>query len=369
MQNLEDKTLLLVVAAVSILFGWILWPYSGAILWAIVLAIMFAPLNRWFSAHLPRSPNLSALATFSSIVLLVLLPTVIVVAQIIRQAQSLYVAFQSGDLRPEQFLPKIIGMLPRRVTDWMKWLELPSPDELVAQIGELLKGSTQFIAGQALNVGQITFTYVVTISIMLYLLFFVLRDGSQLRLAIGRAIPLRLEHKRILSSQFAVATRATVKGSVVVALVQGALGGLMFWYLGMRAPLLLGVLMSLTSLVPVVGGTLVWGPIALFLLATGAQGQALMLTFYCVVVIGLVDNLLRPLLVGKQTRLPDWLVLLTSLGGIDMLGTNGILIGPVVATLFIAAWQVLSHVRYHETNTANASPAASASPLRITHEP
>src|SRR5690606_21116170 len=126
----------------------------------------------------------------------------------------------------------------------------------------------------------------------------------------------------------------------VVAAVQGALGGLIYWILGMPAALLWGVAMAVLSLIPAVGAGLIWAPVAVYLFATGEAVSAVVLVLYGVLVIGLADNILRPILVGRDTRMPDWLVLLSTLGGLVLFGINGFVIGPLIAALFIVFWQI-----------------------------
>jgi predicted PurR-regulated permease PerM len=133
-----------------------------------------------------------------------------------------------------------------------------------------------------------------------------------------------------------------VKGTILVAIVQGALGGLIFWLLGIHAPVLWGVVMAFLSLVPAVGAAVVWLPVALYLLATGAVWQGVVLIAFGAGVIGLVDNLLRPYLVGKDTAMPDYIVLISTLGGIAIFGLNGFVIGPLIAAMFIAVWDIAS---------------------------
>jgi predicted PurR-regulated permease PerM len=127
--------------------------------------------------------------------------------------------------------------------------------------------------------------------------------------------------------------------------VQGALGGLIFWFLGVRAPLLWAVLMAFLSLLPAVGAALVWLPVAIYFVATGAVWQGLVLMAYGVLVIGLVDNLLRPILVGTDTKMPDYVVLISTLGGIEIFGMNGIVLGPMIAAMFIVVWDLFSASR------------------------
>ena len=180
---------------------------------------------------------------------------------------------------------------------------------------------------------------------MLYVLFFFLRDGQALVRRLRDAVPLDADVKRSLATKFATVIRATVKGNIVVAMVQGALGGLIFWLLGLHAPVLWGVLMVFLSLLPAVGAAVVWFPVAVYLLVSGEVWQGGVLMAYGVLVIGLVDNLLRPMLVGKDTRMPDYLVLLATLGGIAVFGINGFVIGPVIAAMFLTGWSLLTGLR------------------------
>jgi predicted PurR-regulated permease PerM len=147
-----------------------------------------------------------------------------------------------------------------------------------------------------------------------------------------------------------VVVRATVKGNVVVAMAQGALGGVLFWFLGIPAPVLWGVLMAFLSLLPAVGAALVWLPVGIYFLVTGSVGKGAFIIAYGVVVIGLVDNVLRPILVGKDTKMPDFVVLFSTLGGMAIFGFNGFVIGPVIAAMFIAIWDIFG--RAHRRRSA-----------------
>ncbi len=181
--------------------------------------------------------------------------------------------------------------------------------------------------------------------VMLYLLYFLLRDGRELTERAIRTLPLKQEHSRRLLNQFATVVRATVKGNVVIALVQGFLGGLAFWVLDIRGALLWGSLMALLSLLPAIGAALVWAPVAIYLLATGSILSAIGLTAWSVLVIGVIDNVLRPVLVGKETRMPDYLVLIATLGGLAAFGLNGFVIGPVIVAMFLATWDIFAQAR------------------------
>src|SRR5690606_13538687 len=182
--------------------------------------------------------------------------------------------------------------------------------------------------------------FILDFCLMLYLLFFLLREGKSLVELMVRALPMGDDRERMLFAKFAEVTRATVKGNMVVAIVQGSLGGIIFWILGIPGALLWAVVMAFCSLIPAVGAAIIWAPVAIYLLATGNYIQGIILVAFGAVVIGLVDNILRPILVGRDTKLPDYVVLLSTLGGLALFGINGFVIGPLIAALFFAFWGI-----------------------------
>jgi predicted PurR-regulated permease PerM len=185
----------------------------------------------------------------------------------------------------------------------------------------------------------------VSAGVMLYLLFFLLRDGPIVFEKIRLAIPLHPEHKRHLFSKFTTVVRATVKGNIAIAALQGTLGGVIFAFLAIPGAVLWGTVMAFLSLLPAIGAALIWGPVAIYFLLTDAIWEGTVLVVFGVLVIGLVDNVLRPILVGADTQIPDYLVLISTLGGLVLFGVTGFVIGPVIAALFIAAWDLFSSNR------------------------
>ena len=340
--GLEDKTFLFLIIAVSLAFGWILWPYSGAILWATVLAIVFAPLYRRLSRFVRRRRTLAALITLLIIVLIVILPLTLITSLLLQEGVSLYERIQSGELNIGRYFQQVFGALPGWMTDLLDRFGLTNLGLMQERLSSGLMKGTQFLAAQALSIGQNTFEFVVDFFIVLYLLFFLLRDGDGLSRCIRDAIPLRAEQQHDLFTKFTAVIRATIKGSIVVGVVQGVLGGLIFWFLGVHPAVLWGALMAVLSLLPAVGAGIVWLPVAIYFLVTGAMWQGVVLIAYGVLVIGLVDNVLRPVLVGKDTKMPDFVVLMSTLGGIAVFGLNGFVIGPVIAAMFMAVWDIFS---------------------------
>jgi len=342
---LEHKTLLWLAAGLAAAFALVLWPLAGAVLWAIFIAIVFAPLQRRLLAALRGRSSLAALLTLSLIVLIVILPLAMLVASVLQEATALYTRARAGELQLAQYAERALAALPGWARGLLERFGMGDIPALQARMLALLSQSSQRITTGLVGFGQGTLDFLVSFFIMLYVLFFLLRDGAGLAGAIARKVPLQERHTRRLFTQFAVVVRATVKGNVVVALIQGALGGLAFWVLGLSGALLWATLMAILSLLPAVGAALVWGPVALYYLVTGALPQAIGLALWGVLVIGLVDNLLRPLLVGKDTAMPDYLVLVTTVGGIAVFGINGFVIGPLVAAMFLLAWDLLAQAR------------------------
>lgn len=345
MRTLEDKILLFLVVAVSLAFGWILWPFYGAILWAVVGAIVFAPLCRRLSRSMGERRSLAAIATILLIVIIVILPLTLIGASLAQEGSGVYGRVQSGEIDIVKSLQQMLDALPSGVKGLLDRFGLGSLAGMQEKLSTALLKGSQFLATQALNIGQGTFDFFVNLFAMLYLLFFLLRDGEALSKRLKAAIPLRHEQLDALLLKFAVVIRATVKGDLLIALLQGALGGVMFWFLGITASLLWAVLMAFLSLLPAIGAGLVWGPVAIYLLATGSVWQGVILIAYGALVIGLVDNFLRPVLVGKDTKMPDYVVLISTLGGIEAFGLNGFVIGPVIAAMFIAVWEIFSASR------------------------
>jgi predicted PurR-regulated permease PerM len=339
---LHDKAFLLLLVVVTLAFGWILWPYFGAIFWASILAILFTPMYRRLSVKMHGRRTLAALLTLLAILLIVILPAAFISSMLLQQGVEVYQRVQSGDLDFTRYSRTIMSSLPSWLTSILDRFGVTTLADVQEKVSAGLSRSIKFFASQALNIGSVTLEFVVGFMMMLYLLFFLLRDGAALRRRMRDAIPLTEDLQQNLSAKFTTVIRATIRGNIVVAIVQGALGGLAFWMLGIQGALLWAVLMAFLSLLPAVGTALVWLPVAIYLLATGETWQGVALIAYGVIVIGLVDNVLRPILVGKDTKLPDYVVLFATLGGMAVFGFNGFVIGPLIAAMFIAVWDTLA---------------------------
>lgn len=336
--KLETRTFLALLVGVSIAFVFLMKPFFGPIFWAVAIALIFHPVQQLLVRKLGERPNINALITLVICLVIVVIPVLVLITSLVAEGVALYQQIQSGEIRPGEYIDQVNQSFPA-IQSFLAQFDI-SFAELRDRAVNLFVGGSQFLAKQALGLGQNTFQFFLGLALMVYLAFFLLRDGSALVELIIRALPLGDERERLLFAKFAEVTRATVKGNLLIAIIQGALGGLIFWILGINGALLWGVVMAIVSLLPAVGAALVWVPAAIYLAAVGDIFEATVLTVFGVVVIGLADNLLRPVLVGRDTKLPDYVVLLSTLGGIAMFGVNGFVMGPLVAALFMAFWGI-----------------------------
>ena len=357
-RSAETRTFVAVLIAVTLVFAACLWPFVGAILWAVIAAIMFSHLNDWMLRRMPGKPSRAAGLTLLVIAAAVLLPAAILASMLIDQASGLFYRFQSGQID----LAGLFGEARAAMPQWMlglldRW-GIADFGSLSAKVSAGFSAQFRNLAGQALNIGQGAASFLLSLAVMLYLTFFLLRDGRRLARRIGEVIPLAAEERAVLATRFVTVVRATVKGGVVVGLVQGALGGAIMAVLGVPNALLWAVVMAFSSLLPAVGTGLVWVPAALYLLATGHVWQGIVMALCGLLVIGSVDNVLRPILIGRETKIPDALVLVTTLGGLATFGFNGLLIGPVAAALFLTIWTRYSVERQRHTALASGTNGA-----------
>jgi len=333
---------IVILAIVTFAFFDVLTPYFSAIFWAAILAVIFHPLKSLLRRPMGDRNGLASFATLLIICLMVFTPLALITSSMVVEVNTVYTKLQNNSAQFPAVFADLLQHLPSWARNYLADNNLNNAQEIQQKLsGFALKGG-QYMAGSVFLIGKGTFTFTVGFGVMLYLLFFLLKDGAWLVNLILEALPLSTYVKHHLLMKFAAVSRATVKGTVVVAVVQGVLGGIAFWITGIDGSLLWGTLMAFLSLIPAVGSAIVWVPATIFFFATSAIWKALFLIGFFVVVVGLVDNILRPLLVGKDTKMPDYLILISTLGGMEVYGINGFVIGPLIAALFIACWNLLS---------------------------
>ncbi len=202
--------------------------------------------------------------------------------------------------------------------------------------------SKRLARGRSALAAVLTILFILVI--VVFPLFFFLRDGDEMIRAFMYILPLGDVRERELMAQFAGVSRATIKGVLVVGVVQGAVGGLFFFFLGIGAPVFWGMIMAVLSFLPAIGPAVVWLPAAIILMVAGNVGKGIVLLIGGILIISLIDNILRPILVGRDTRMPDFLVLLSTIGGLAVFGISGVVIGPIIAALFLTFWRIFGEV-------------------------
>lgn len=328
---------LILLALVSGEFFALIKPFVLPIVWAVTLAIIFHPTYRKLRDRTKGRESLAATLTVVLIFVVVLVPIIGVIAAMVNQGLAIYARVEAGEYNLEEIVQRVQTQLPM-VQQFLteRGIDIAQVQtRLVEAAGQIGQRAVAYTTNALSNVAGL----VVSFFVMLYLVYFFLKDGYRILGNLIEALPLGDEHEWKMLARFGATARATIKGSVIVGLVQGAIGGVAFWALGIDGPIFWGVIMAIASLIPTVGTALIWAPTALFLLSTGTVAKGLILIAIGGGVIGMVDNLLRPVLVGRDSGVPDWIVLLVSFGGIAAFGLSGLIIGPVVAALFLAVWK------------------------------
>lgn len=350
----QHKVFQLMLFVVTVVFGWILFPLFGALFWGTILAVLFQPVQRRLLTHMRGRRNLAALITLALVLLIVILPLTLVVGMLTQEISAALVRFRTDLPQLTIAFQQLLDRLPASVHRVMDLAGVQDLNAIQQRLGDGAAQIGRFVAVNLVSIGQNTAQLLVSFGVMLYLLFFLLRDGAILGTIVRRAIPLDERHKSQLIRQFTTVVRATVKGNIAVAVAQGALGGFIFAVLGIQGSVLAAVVMAFLSLLPAVGAAFVWVPVGVWLLLSGSIWKGVVLFAFCGIIVSLVDNVLRPILVGKDTKMPDWVVLISTLGGMSLIGLTGFVIGPLIAALFIASWNIYTRMGEDDRDQADA---------------
>jgi len=338
--TLERAFFVGLLVVVTLAFIWLVRGFLQPIFWAVALGIVFYPVHTLIEQRVTKRPSLAAGISVMLVLVVVILPIVFLAFAVTDEAAGLYQRLRAGDIDLNQYYAQIQQRIPALVE------RLNSLGVDLQRIPQQLSSSavtiSQFIASQALSLGQDTVRVTVYFFLMLYLLFFFMRDSRKILEGLVHALPFGDEREMQLLQKFAEVSRATIKGTLVIGIVQGTIGAIAFAFLGIGAPVLWGVVMALLSIIPAVGPAFVWIPAAVILAVNDRYAAAIVLVIVGALIISLVDNLLRPILVGRDTRMPDYLVLLSTLGGLTAFGLAGVVIGPIIAALFLSIWEMAS---------------------------
>jgi len=345
MQRAEDRFFIALVIAVTVALLLIIQPYFGAILWGLVAALMFEPVMERLNDRFGGRRTLAASLTLVIIIVVAVAPAILLAIFIVQEILAIYGRISSGGIDIGHIFAQFQALLPDWAVRMLQRAGLADLDALRQRLTGIISGSFQTVAARAFTISQSAFGFVLTLGVMLYLAFFLLRDGQIMAARLEESIPLRPGLRRPLLDKIVTVIRATIKGSLVVAILQGLIGGVVFWFLGVGGALLWGIAMAFFSLLPAIGTGLIWAPVAIYLLISGDIWQGVVLILCGIFVIGMVDNVVRPVLVGRDTQMPDYMVFLSTLGGIELFGFNGFVIGPVIAALFMAVWDIFAKAR------------------------
>jgi predicted PurR-regulated permease PerM len=338
--NLRTAFVLVLVVAVTALFLAVAWPFLKPLLLGALLAGLFHPLYRWITRLLGGRASLGAAVTLLVLLVLGLGPISAFLGIVLQQALTL-----SDQAIP--WLSQHLGAASSfNVNEWVvqrfpalaKYM--PSQEQLLQQVGSAAKAAGTFLVGFASRMTATTAVFLLNAFVMLYAMFFFFRDGHKILERILYYTPLSDEDETRMLTQFASITRATVKGTLVIGVIQGALAGIAFWVAGIEGAALWGTIMTILSIIPGIGAALVWVPAVIILFVTGQYITATLLAVWCAAVVGTVDNFLRPVLVGRDAKMPDLLILIGTLGGLFLFGPIGFIVGPIVCGLFLTVWDI-----------------------------
>lgn len=337
-QRFRQVFLIICVITVSIVFFRMIGSFVMALLLAAITAALCQPLQRRLTGWFGGRQGMAAVATVVIVLLLIIGPMMgmagVVVAQAVDITNRMQEKLADGVETPDDWMDLVPAWVPFR-----GYIE-EHRDNIVdtARTAATKAGSFMVVKLSAMAKG--TFAFFFNLFIMLYALYYFLSRGAGLLGRLSYLTPLPEREKRHLAERFMAVARATLKGTLVIGFLQGLFSGVGFAVVGIQGAAFWGTMMGILSVIPGIGGFLVWGPAVIYLIATGRIAAGVGLGIFCGVFVGALDNVLRPLLVGRGTKMPDILVLIGTLGGIFMFGAVGIILGPIVASLFLAVWEI-----------------------------
>ncbi len=336
--------LLLLVAGISAAFVAMIRVFLITILVAAIFTALSYPLYEWLLARVGGRRFVAALATILLLLVLILAPLVVILgigaAEAVRVTETIRPQLQGLVDQPGEFESRL------RAIPGFRFVE-PYREQILTRAGEIL-GSTSTVLFSAISATtRATALFVFQFFVLLYTMFYFLTGGPGMLRAVLAYLPLTEADKQRMLGKFVSVTRATLKGTVLIGIAQGALGGVAFAVVGIDGAIFWGTVMTVLSIIPGIGSALIWLPAAIVLMFTGEPGRGLGLAAFSALVVGSVDNLLRPRLVGKDTQMHDLLIFFSTLGGLLLFGAMGFILGPILAALFVTVWEMFG-AAYHE---------------------
>lgn len=335
--------LMALAIGVTLLFLVMIQQFVLSVLLAAILSALVRPLYTMLVRRFRGRRTWASMSTVFILMLVVGLPLLAFFGVVATQAVE--VSQAAGPWIEQQMthggpLDQRLRQLP--IIDRVPALQrlVPTSEQLAAKVGQAASGTASFLVRSLAQVGLGTLSFFLQLFVMLYALFYFLADGPAILARILHFVPLTPEDQDELLERFVSVGRATLKGTLLIAIIQGALAGLAFWAVGVPAAAFWGTVTAVGSIVPAVGAAIVWVPMVIYLLIAGHAGAATALFLWGVLVVSTADNFLRPRLVGRDARMADLMVLLSTLGGFVLFGAAGFIVGPIVAALFVTVWHL-----------------------------
>jgi predicted PurR-regulated permease PerM len=329
--------LLLLVTAISAAFVAMIRAFLLTILLAAIFAGLSYPVYEWILGRFRGRKALAAIATLLLLLVLVMAPLLAVLGAGANEALRV-----TETIRPRlQQLVDQPGEFDRRLRDLPGYDRVePYRAQILTKAGELVGSTGAFLFAALSATTRATALFIFHFFVLLYTMFFFLTGGPGLLAAVLAYLPLTETDKQRMVGKFVSVTRATLKGTILIGVAQGLLGGLAFWAVGIDGAIFWGTVMTVLSIIPGVGGALVWVPAAIILMTSGEVWRGIALALFCALVVGSVDNVLRPRLVGQDTKMHELLIFFSTLGGLMFFGAMGFILGPILAALFVTAWEM-----------------------------
>ena len=331
--------LLLLLAAISIAFIAMIRTFLLTILLAAIFTGLSYPMYRWFHRKFRNHGGVAAIATLLVLVVVVVGPMLAVLGaganEALRVTETVRPALERLVDRPGEFNRRL------RALPGYDYIQ-PYRAQIFSKAGEVMASASGFIFSALSATTLATAVFIFHFVILLYTMFFFLTDGPALLKGGWATCRSTDADKERMLDQFVSVTRATLKGTILIGIAQGVLGGLAFWVVGIDGAIFWGTVMTVLSIIPGIGSALVWAPAAIILMVTGEVWRGIGLAAFGGIVIGSIDNLLRPLLVGHDTQMHELMIFFSTLGGLLMFGVMGFIVGPILAALFVTVWEMFA---------------------------
>ncbi|MFA6105667.1 MAG: AI-2E family transporter [Patescibacteria group bacterium] len=334
MNKTRNYIFLITLGGVSLLFFYVINPFFYPIFWAAVIASLFYPLFKRFTKLL--NPSISAALTLVIVTVMVLLPLSLIVTLLIKEIVNIFNSYGQTDQ---------LGGVIQDVNNFLHNNELIqkmglNDTSVSGRLDEIGRSVVTFVYVSVKSLTQNSLEFIALFVLMLYSLFFFLRDGDKILKKLMYIFPLGNRYEQLLYDKFTAAASSAIKGTVIVGLIQGVLGGLLFWVTGVPGPLIWGLIMAALGAIPVTGTFLVWFPAGLIKIATGHMAQGVIILTVGILLVSTIDNILRPFIVGKELEMHPVIVLFSTLGGVVVFGLSGFVLGPIIAALCQSFWDL-----------------------------